>query len=320
MANFGTLPDGRTAEIFQLQSDLLTVSITNFGARVISIHRDGVDVVCGPKTFDAVMADECYCGAICGRVANRIAKGSFSLDGSSHRLAINNGPNHLHGGNVGFSARLWEVQEATPSKLVLTLHSPDGEENYPGNLEVVATYYLEEETLQLRMEAYTTDTPTIVNLTNHLYWNLEGTGTVDRHSLEVRATAYTPVDETNIPDGRILPVAGTAFDLRRPAVLGERNSAQFPETAHGYDHNFVLPSEGGEQVAAVLRSPSWRKLVVATNAPGLQVYTGDYLPEPRHGVALEAQSFPNAVNIPHFPSVVLRPGESSVRLISWTIA
>lgn len=321
MATFGTLPDGRSIELFELCSDQLRVSITNYGGRIISVLKEGSELVYGPKTVETLAKDTCYCGAICGRVANRIAKGEFSLDGNFHQLAVNNPPNHLHGGNVGFDSKIWEVQEATPSKLVLTLSSPDGEENYPGTLEVVATYILQGSTLELLLEAYTNDTPTIVNLTNHVYWNLAGQGKVDDHTLEVRATAYTPKDDTGIPDGRILPVDGTAFDLKKAAVLKERNSQAHPEIAGGYDHNYVLPSEEGDQVAAVLRCPATNtKLIVATDAPGLQVYTGEYLPDPRGGIALEAQGFPNAVNTPHFPSVILRPGHSTTRLIAWTIA
>ncbi len=317
--NFGTLPCGTPVEIFTLSSDQMTAKITNYGGRIISVVKDGLDMIVGPKSFDAMLKDTCYCGAICGRVANRIAGGKFSIDGDAHQVAVNNGPNHLHGGLKGFDSKVWQVQEASPSRLVLTLNSPDGEENYPGNLEVVATYTLIEETLHLRMEAYT-DAATIVNLTNHAYWNLSGNENINSMTLEVRASAYTPVDATNIPDGRILPVNGTAFDLRKPAKLGERNSAKFPETAAGLDHNYVLDTEPGDKIAAILLEPSTgHRLIVATDAPGLQVYTGEYLPNPRQGVALEAQGFPNAINTPHFPSVILRPGQTIDRNISWTL-
>ena len=321
MPNQSLLPSGKSIQFHELKSDSLSVCITNFGARILSVCKDGKDLVFGPKTASQLAEDTCYCGAICGRVANRIEKGKFHLDGSSHQLAINNPPNHLHGGNTGFDQKVWEVQDASPCHLVLTLHSPDGEENYPGNLEIVATYRLDGSTLELKMEAYTSDTPTIVNLTNHVYWNLSGTDSINGHTLEVRATAYTPKDDTGIPDGRILPVAGTPFDLRKPALLGERNSSAFSEVSGGFDHNYVLPSESDSQVVAVLRCPATdTKLIIATNAPGLQVYTGEYLPISRGGIALEAQGFPNAVNIPHFPSIVLRPGQSSVRMITWTVS
>ena len=316
---FGTLPGGAPVELFELSSDKLTVRISNYGGRIISVVKDGMDMIVGPKYFEDMLKDTCYCGAICGRVANRIAKGRFSIDGDSHSVAVNNGPNPLHGGVQGFDSKIWQVQEATRNTLVLTLHSADGEENYPGNLEVVATYTVVEETLHLRLEAYA-DAATIVNLTNHAYWNLSGKPTIDSMTLEVRASAYTPVDATNIPDGRILPVEGTDFDLRKAALLGERNSAAHPDTAAGLDHNYVLDSEPGDKIAAILLDPESRhRLIVATDAPGLQVYTGEYLPQARQGIALEAQGFANAVNTPHFPSVILRPGQSATRNITWTV-
>lgn len=316
---FGTLPCGTSVELFELSSDQLKVQITNYGGRIISAVKDGLDMIAGPKTFQDMLADTCYCGAICGRVANRIAKGSFSIDGDTHSVAVNNGPNHLHGGVEGFDRKLWQVQSISRHTLVLTLHSNDGEENYPGNLEIVATYTVIDETLHLRMEAYA-DAATIVNLTNHAYWNLSGKPTIDSMTLEVRATAYTPVNSTNIPDGRILPVTGSDFDLGKAASLGERNSPTHPDTAAGLDHNYVLDSEPGDKIAAILLDPTSRhRLIVATDAPGLQVYTGEYLPTPRQGIALEAQGFPNAVNTPHFPSIILRPGQSWIRNISWTL-
>ena len=181
---FGTLPGGAPVELFELSSDKLTVRISNYGGRIISVVKDGMDMIVGPKHFEDMLKDTCYCGAICGRVANRIAKGRFSIDGDSHSVAVNNGPNHLHGGVQGFDSKIWQVQEATRNTLVLTLHSADGEENYPGNLEVVATYTVVEETLHLRLEAYA-DAATIVNLTNHAYWNLSGKPTIDSMTLEV---------------------------------------------------------------------------------------------------------------------------------------
>lgn len=320
MAAFGTLPDGREIEVFHLVSDQLSVNISNYGARIISVIKDDRDLVYGPKTAEELINDSCYCGAVCGRVANRIAKGHFSLDGSTRQLAVNNPPNHLHGGNVGFDQKIWQIQDHSNSRIILTLTSPDGDENYPGTLEVVATYTLIGSTLELLIEAYTTDEPTIVNLTNHVYWNLSGEETIDHHSLELRSTAYTPKDATGIPDGRILPVTDTPFDLSKPKLLKNCNSPSYPETESGFDHNFVLPTGEESQIAAILHCPSnGLKLIVATNSPGLQVYTGEYLPRTRGGIALEAQDFPNSINIPHFPSIVLRPGRSSVRLIAWTI-
>lgn len=319
MSSFGTTRDGQPVALLTLASGRIEVQVATYGARILSVKRHGKELVYGPKTPSELMADTCYCGAICGRVANRIAQGAFSLDGVCRRLAVNNGPNHLHGGIEGFSHKVWNVEEANERRIVLSYRSPDGEEGYPGTLEIVATYRLEGDTLSLSLEAYS-DATTIVNLTNHVYWNLAGSGTIDNHKLEVRATAYTPVDPTNIPLGSILPVRGTDFDLRTAAMLGERNSAAHPAVAAGFDHNYALPTENTTQVAAVLTCPAaGRKLVVATDAPGLQVYTGEYLPDPRGGIALEAQGFPDAVNVPHFPSVVLRPGDTFRRTIAWTL-
>ena len=231
-----------------------------------------------------------------------------------YQLAVNNGPNHLHGGLTGFSDMPWTVEESTDSRLVLSLISPDGQENYPGTVTVRATYTVEGRRLNLLMEA-TTDAPTLLNLTNHAYWNLTGSGTVDTHCLQVCASAYTPM-VANIPTGNIVSVEGSLYDLRRPACLGERNA---PEAiAGGYDDNYVLSSEPGVRLAAVLTNGR-RTLRVLTDAPGLQVYTGDYLPLKRGGVALEAQNFPDSPHQSHFPSIVLRPGETYSRTIAWEI-
>lgn len=300
--------------IYQLTSSELKVSITNLGARVLSFEYQGVDCLFGPKTLEELPADTCYCGSICGRVANRIAGGSFELDGKVYTLAVNNGPNHLHGGVKGFSDIPWEVESVTDSRLELSLVSPDGQENYPGTVSVKAVYTLEGRRLTLQLEAVT-DASTLLNLTNHAYWNLDGAGTVDAHCLQVKASAYTPM-VANIPTGYIAPVEGTLYDLRRPACLGERNA---PEAiAGGYDDNYVLPATAGVKLAAVLTNGR-RTLRVLTDAPGLQVYTGDYLPLKRGGVALEAQNFPDSPHHPHFPSIELRPGQTYARTIAWEI-
>ena len=300
--------------IYKLTSPELTVQITNFGARVLSFEYQGTDCLYGPKTLEDLPTDTCYCGSICGRVANRIAGGSFELDGVRYELAVNNGPNHLHGGLKGFSDMPWTVEEATDTRLVLSLVSPDGQENYPGTVSVRATYSVEGRRLTLRMEA-TTDAPTLLNLTNHAYWNLTGSGTVDAHCLQVCASAYTPM-VANIPTGNIVTVDGSLYDLRRPACLGERNAGD--AISGGYDDNYVLTSAPGVKLAAVLTN-GIRTLRVLTDAPGLQVYTGDYLPLKRGGVALEAQNFPDSPHHSHFPSIVLRPGELYARTIAWEI-
>ncbi len=298
--------------VFELRSDQLAARVTNHGARLLSLVCGGCDCIYGPRTAEELAADTCYCGSICGRVANRIAGGRFELGGKEYELATNNGPNCLHGGNVGFSDRPWMVEEATATRLVLSLVSPDGEENFPGTVQLRATYTLEGGSLTLTMEG-STDAPTLLNLTNHAYWNLAGEGTVDGHELQVLASAYTPM-VANIPTGRIEPVAGTPYDLREPASLGERY-ALIPA---GYDDNYVLPACPGIRHVATLTAAG-RTLRLATDAPGLQVYTGDYLPLPRGGVALEAQNFPDSPHHPHFPSIELHPGETYRRTIVWTL-
>lgn len=303
-----------TAGFYTLETPELKVCITNYGARVLSFIYDGTDCLYGPKNAVELQEDGCYCGSICGRVANRIAGGHFVLDGKEYQLAVNNGPNHLHGGLVGFSDRLWTVEEADATHLVLSLLSPDGEEGYPGAVTVRAVYTVEGCSLKLEMEAQT-DAPTLLNLTNHAYWNLSGEGTVDRHLLKVAADAYTPM-VANIPTGHISPVKGTLYDLTSPACLGERNAEG--AISGGYDDNYVLPTAGGMRTAAVLTNGR-RTLRVVTDAPGIQVYTGDYLPLKRGGVALEAQNFPDSPHRSYFPSIELRPGQQYRRCIQWEI-
>ncbi|MDO5449306.1 MAG: aldose epimerase family protein [Akkermansia sp.] len=314
MKQIGTTKDGEAVNLYTLHTPELEVGITNFGARVLSFRYAEVDCLFGPKDWAELQADTCYCGSICGRVANRIAGGRFELDGREYVLAANNGPNHLHGGNTGYSDRAWTVEEADDTHLVLSLVSPDGEEGYPGTVNVRATYTVEGRCLRLLMQAET-DAPTLLNLTNHAYWNLSGTGLVDDHCLKVEAAEYTPM-VANIPTGVVAPVEGTLYDLRSLARLGERNAAD--AIPGGYDDNYVLPGAGSVRPVALLTNGR-RTLRVLTDAPGLQVYTGDYLPLPRGGVALEAQNYPDSPHHPAFPSIVLRPGEHYSRTIAWEI-
>lgn len=310
----GTTAQGEAITAFSLSSPDLKVRLTNYGARLLEVAYAGADLLYGPKTAEELLNDTCYCGSICGRVANRIAGASFEWEGRTYPLAANNGVNHLHGGNRGFSDRLWQVEEANSSQVTLSLVSPDGEEGYPGTVQVRATYALEGRRLSLLMEAET-DAPTLLNLTNHAYWNLDSSGTVDGHWLTVHASAYTPM-VANIPTGDILCVKGTLYDLNRAAQLGERNAPGAIEG--GYDDNYVLPATPGIREAAVLTNGKL-SLHVATDAPGLQVYTGDYLPLPRGGIALEAQNYPDSPHHPHFPSIGLLPGISYRRTIIWEI-
>lgn len=313
---------GDTIEAFTLSSSDLSVRLTNYGGRLLEVVYKGVDRLYGPKTGDELLADTCYCGSICGRVANRIADGSFELGGKVYTLAVNNGPNHLHGGLCGFSDRCWKVESVTDNSLSLSLVSPDGEEGYPGTVQLRATYSVCGSSLKLELEG-TTDAPTLLNLTNHAYWNLDGEGTVDSQLLQVKAAAYTPM-VANIPTGDIAAVQDSLYDLNSPASLGARYAA-FVERkgeagpACGYDDNFVLGTDGCVQTVATLSNGDCT-LTLSTDAPGLQVYTGDYLPLPRGGVALEAQNYPDSPHNPLFPSIELVPGQLYKRTIVWSFA
>ncbi len=294
------------------------VSITNYGGAVTSIKvpdRDGVfgDVVLGYDTIEEYMRNPRYLGALVGRSANRIAGGKFSLNGVEYQLAQNNGANHLHGGYKGFDKRVWTASE-TPAGLHLEYFSPDGEENYPGNLTVSVDYSLNEEN-ELRIDYHaTTDKDTIVNLTNHSYFNLAGQGTILDHELKLHANGFTPVSQDLIPTGEIHSVDGTPMDFRTGRVIGNG----------GYDHNFVLDDwkHGSLRSVARLSEPkSGRVLEVLTTQPGIQFYSGNFLDgslkgkggvayEQYAGLCLETQHFPDSPNQPNFPTTVLGTGES----------
>ena len=259
-----------------------------------------------------------YFGAIVGRFANRIAGGRFALDGRTYTLARNDGPNPLHGGLRGFDKHTWTVTDHGRDRLALARTSPDGEEGYPGTLKVAVVYTLLSDALRIEYQA-TTDRPTIVNLTNHAYFDLSGTRDIGGHPLELFADAFLPVDETLIPTGELRPVAGTPFDFRTPTPIGLRIDADDAQLriAGGYDHKFVT---NGVLVARVTEPVTGRILEVRTTEPGLQLYSGNFLDgchgHPRRsGFCLETQHFPNAPNQPTFPPVVLRPGETCR---SWT--
>jgi aldose 1-epimerase len=299
-------------------SNGVEVSITNYGGTVTSIRvpdRNGVfgDVVLGYETIEEYMRNPRYFGALIGRHANRIALGKFVLNGVEYQLAQNNGANHLHGGNKGFDKRVWTASESDASVLSLRYFSADGEENYPGNLTVDVDYSLNDVN-ELRIEyRATSDQDTIVNLTNHSYFNLAGSGDILGHELMLNADAFTPVSEDLIPTGEIKSVENTVMDFRtaRPIASG------------GYDHNFVLRDwdHGSFRLVARLREPlSGRVMEVLTTEPGIQFYSGNFLDgsltgkggvvyEQYAGLCLEAQHFPGAPNHPNFPTTVLRAGE-----------
>jgi len=348
---FGRLADGREAHLYTLEvPGGWKATVTDFGAILTTLlvpGRDGaaaVDVVLGFDALDGYAAKHPYFGATCGRVANRIAAGRFTLDGKSYTLAVNNEPNHLHGGAVGFDKKLWKATprggEKGPS-VDFEMVSPAGDEGYPGTLAVRATYTLTPDgELWVEMAA-TTDAPTIVNLAHHSYWNLAGhsSGTISGQELSVAADRYLPVDAGSIPTGEFAPVAGTPFDFRpdRPAAAGARRLADaiaaLPPSAAGgnpggVDHNFLVRGwkpDGALRTAAVLRDPaSGRSMELLTDQPGIQVYTGNYLDGsvkgkggtayPRHGaICLETQKYPDAIHHegqPDWPSVRLDPGRT----------
>ncbi|KIU30391.1 aldose epimerase [Methylobacterium radiotolerans] len=329
---FGTTADGRSVSRHTLSRGSLRVAVIEYGAAVTAIEvpdRAGhpANVVLGLGTLAGYETVSPSFGAIVGRYANRIAGGRFSLDGHGYRLPVNEAPNTLHGGPENFGRHLWRAELSDAARLVLVRRSPDGEEGFPGNLDVRVTYSLPEDGV-LRVDyAAVTDRPTILNLTNHSYFNLagEGTGSVLGHLVQVEADAFAPTDATQIPTGALLPVAGTPFDFRTPRALEARIRAGDPQLtyAKGYDHTFALRGAAGtlRPAASCVDPGSGRRLDVWTTQPALQLYSGNNLdgrligPSGRiyrsgDGVCFETQGFPDAPNQPGFPSAVLRPGET----------
>jgi aldose 1-epimerase len=315
----------------------MEVKITNYGGIITSVvvpDRDGnmENVTLGFTTLDEYVEGHPYFGNITGRYANRIARGTFDIDDENFYLALNNGPNTLHGGVKGFDKYVWAAEEASGEGEVgvrLSRVSPDMEEGYPGNLDVEVTYTLTDND-EIRIDYHaTTDEPTHVNLTNHAYWNLagEGSGSIDGHELTLMASNYTPIDESIIPTGEIAPVAGTPLDFMTPHPIGERVRDNFEQLllARGYDHNFVLdrpsPDDTTLTVAARVVDPeSGRTLEISTTEPGIQFYSGNFLDATEAGAAgkmyrqgdgfaLETQHYPDSPNKPEFPSTLLEPGE-----------
>jgi aldose 1-epimerase len=337
-APFGAMPDGTAVEIFTLTNlNGLELRAINYGAIIQSLKvpdKSGqfADIVNGHDALDGYLNRSRFFGAVVGRYGNRIAKGKFTLDGTEYTLALNNGPNHLHGGVKGFDKVVWDVTKdavkagSREAAVTFSRLSPDGEEGYPGNLTVSVTYVLTDENELLVAYAATTDKATPINLTQHSYFNLAGHQTKDilDHRLMVNADRYTPVDETQIPTGAKAPVAGTPFDFRTATRIGARIAEDNEQLkiGAGYDHNFVLNRQGaGLALAARLGDPaSGRVMEVLTTQPGLQVATANRLDGTivgkggatygRHsGVCLETQHFPDSPNQPEFPSTILRPDQ-----------
>ncbi len=338
---FGRLPspDGPSVEEFTLtNAHGIEVRAITYGAIITVIRtpdRSGklADIVFGFDSLQGYLAQSPYFGAIVGRFANRIARGQFSLDGVTYHLATNNGPNSLHGGLRGFDKVLWTaepVQSDSGAGVVFHYLSPNGEEGYPGNVDVRVTYMLTPRDELVVDYTATTDKATPLNLSQHSYWNLHGDGKGDilDHILTLDASAYTPVDSTLIPTGQITAVAGTPFDFRSPTVIGARIEQPNKQLrfGKGYDHNWVLdrPAGGGTalvRAAGLVDSTSGRTLEISTSEPGIQFYSGNFLDGTitgKHGVVyghraalcLETQHFPDSPNHPNFPSTILRPGET----------
>lgn len=331
---FGKTPDGVDVHLYTLSNaNGVTAAITTYGARVVSLNvpdRTGKlgDVVNGFDSLDGYLQENPYFGAIVGRYGNRIGKGEFTLEGVKYKVPVNNGANSLHGGLRGFDKRVWTAkQPVAGQKLELTYVSKDGEEGYPGTLTTAVTYTLTNDN-ELRIDyAASTDKPTVLNITNHSYFNLAGQGEGDvlGHELTINADKYTPVDAGLIPTGELRPVDGTPFDFRTPHAIGERIDDSKDEQivfGKGYDHNWVLNGTMGtlRPVIKLVDPKSGRVMEVSTTQPGVQFYTGNFLDgtitgkggkvyNRRFALCLETQHYPDSPNKPSFPSTELKPGE-----------
>ena len=322
---------GHTSEgdvyLYTLRNDAIEVKLTNFGGILVSINvPDGkgnvADVVLGYDTLEEYVNDNYYFGAIVGRYANRIANGEFELNGKKYNLAINNGGNHLHGGIKGFNKALWKSKE-TENGIELSYLSIDGEEGYPGNLETKVAYTLNNNSVRIDYQAIT-DSPTIINLTSHSYFNLAGneTGDILNHKLMINAEKFTPINGNMIPGGEIKNVKETPMDFSEYKSIGEDIKSEYEQIkiANGYDHNWVLNKKENELALAaqVFEPQTERSMKVYTTHPGIQFYSVNSLDIKgkndkrygnNHAFCLETQHFPDSPNLPDFPSTVLKPGE-----------
>jgi len=326
---FGQVSKGKTVDLYILENDRgVEARITNYGGILVSLmvpDRAGKveDVVLGFDHLEGYIADNCFIGATIGRYANRIGKGTFTLDGKKYKLAINDGPNHLHGGVKGFNKVIWDAEPLQAADMVgLKLHylSRDGEENYPGNLDCTVIYWLSNKNEIIIEYSATTDKATPVNLTNHSYFNLagQGQGKILEQVLMINADCYTVFDPTSIPTGEIAEVKNTPLDFRQPQAIG----ARINQVRGGYDHNYVLNQADGSLrlIARVTEPFTGRTMEVYTTKPGMQFYSGNFLTDSIHGKSgktydkhyafcLETQYYPDSPNQPQFPNSILRPGE-----------
>lgn len=332
-ATFGGDLDGKKVELYTLKNaNGVVTQITNYGGRVVNLFvpgKDGTfeDIVLGYSDLNGYLgSNEIYYGTLIGRYGNRIAKGQFMLNDSAYTLATNNGPNHLHGGRKGFNNVAWDAVQQDDKTLLLSYLSVDGEEGYPGNLQVNVTYELTDDN-ELKIQYWaTTDKPTPVNLTHHSFFNLKGAGhgEINDHLLMLNADYFTPVDEGLIPTGEIAPVEGTPFDFRSLTVIGDRVEEDDQQLVYGlgYDHNWVLnaATQGLTLAAKVVEPASGRIMEVYTNEPAIQFYGGNFLNGSdigkygktyayRGAFCLETQHYPDSPNQPAFPSTLLNPGD-----------
>ncbi|XP_037537076.1 aldose 1-epimerase [Nematolebias whitei] len=332
---WGTVSGVGSVDMWVLQSSMVQVEVLTLGAIIRSVNCKGKnskmeDVVLGYDDLEGYVSDKRYLGAVVGRVANRIARGHFVVEGKEYQLDINNGPNALHGGLRGFNKAIWLATEVEGG-VSLSLTSPDGDQGYPGEVQVSVSYTLQGETLTAEYRARSTKT-TPINLTNHSYFNLSGQGAADvyDHEVSICAQSYLPVDETSIPTGEVRAVEGTPFDLRKEVLIGARLK-EVP--GKGFDHNFCLSSPRAEwtekHAARVCHPPSGRVLEVSTSQPGVQFYTANFLDGSIEGkggfrylkhsaFCLETQSWPDAVNQPSFPDCLLHPGEEYHHITRFT--
>lgn len=328
--SFGRAPEGTPVDLYLLNDGKVEAGIITYGGIVVSLRtpdRNGKldDVVLGCDSVEQYVSQTAHFGGIIGRYANRIAHGSFQLDGHTYSIPKNDGDNALHGGTKGFDKMVWEAKPIRDG-VELTYVSKDGEQGFPGTLTTVVKYTLSGGALRIEYSA-TTDKDTVVNLTNHSYFNLAGQGNGDilRHVLKIDASRITPVDANLIPTGELKPVEGTPFDFRKPYAVGARIDADDPQLrlGHGYDHNFVLDHPQGAlaEAAEVYEPTTGRILRVLTTEPGIQFYTGNFLDgsikgkegrvyKRRYALCLETQHFPDSPNHPSFPSTELKPGET----------
>lgn len=328
---FGLLPDGRNVTEYTLtNASGMRARILDFGGIIRELavpDSEGVlaDIVLGFDNLDSYVSRHPYFGAIIGRYAGRIAKGQFAIGDTRFALTVNSGENHLHGGKDGFDRAVWSARCLEhPARLILSHVSPDGDEGYPGELILQVTYTLTDDALRIEYEA-TTDATTVINLTQHTYFNLAGRDSVDvlDHVLQVSADSTLELDEELIPTGTMVPVAGTPLDFRQPRRMGQEIDAGHPQLAiaNGYDHNWVLSGDDHEVAAVLLEPVSGRRLEVQTTEPGIQIYSGNFFDGSvvgkggraygkNAGIALETQHFPDSPNHPGFPSTELRAGET----------